>query len=709
MVVTPLLLADSVGKSYGSRKVLSAASLAVQPGNVTVMLGRNGAGKSTLLKIAAGWIAADHGIVRFRGESYTRPRLHHLAARGLYYLPTHPSLSPAFSVREHLHAVQRRFGIADPVPTIERLQIAPLLDRTPDTLSGGERRRAEVAVALLRRPLCLLADEPLHGIAPRDMEVIGEALRELARGGCGVVATGHEVPTLLALADQVVWVTAGTSYALGSPAEAARDARFRREYLGVAELEADPPRAPAPAPTTRKGAAAPPSRLRAEPRLMKIDAQTLRDLEIFDTAEAGQSVFDLLNHTRTSGGRSKLVQRFRNPLASAEEIGEVQAALRFILAQPQLFAGVIDEQQIREVDKYLGSNFAPIGSSNPVTAAAESRWYQLRHPDEFTAIRSGVERTLQFLRGLQTLSANVAAAQPPAPLAAISARIRELLARGEVERLRLDREVHDRSPGEILLQDRLLREELRVGVREIIEQLYELDALLSMATASRKHGLAFPELLASPGPQVEIEGVYHLFVERPRANDLRLDAGERLLFLTGPNMAGKTTYLKACALAVYLAHLGMGVPAERMRTTTFELLFSSITTTDNVRLGYSYFYSEVRRVREIAQLLREGRRSFVLFDEIFKGTNVKDALDASKAVLGGFARSSSSLFLVSSHLAELVEELRPLGSVALRYFDAELIEGKPVYSYRLQTGASAQRLGLLLLEQDGVIELREGL
>ncbi|HEV2131968.1 MAG TPA: ATP-binding cassette domain-containing protein, partial [Longimicrobiaceae bacterium] len=608
MAVTPLLLADSVGKSYGSRKVLSAASLAVQPGSVTVMLGRNGAGKSTLLKIAAGWIAADHGIVRFRGETYTRPRLHHLAAQGLYYLPTHPSLSPAFSVREHLHAVQRRFGTPDPAPVIERLQIAPLLDRTPDTLSGGERRRTEVAVALLRRPLCLLADEPLHGIAPRDMEVIGEALRELARGGCGVVATGHEVPSLLALADQVVWVTAGTSYALGSPAEAARDARFRREYLGVAEIEADTPRAPAPA--TDNGAAAPPPRPPVEPRLMKIDAQTLRDLEIFETADAGRSVFDLLNHTRTSGGRSKLVQRFRNPLAGAEEIAEVQAALRFILAQPQLFAA-IDEQQIREVGKYLGSNFAPITSSNPVTAAAESRWYQLRHPDEFTAIRAGVERTLEFLRGLQSLRANVAAAQPPAPLAAITGRIGELMARGEVERLHLNRTVHDRSPGDILLQDRLLREELRVPVREAIEQVYELDALLSMATATRKHGLVFPELLASPAPQVEIDSVYHLFVERARPNDLRLDAEERLLFLTGPNMAGKTTYLKACALAVYLAHLGMGVPAARMRTSAFELLFSSITTTDNVRLGYSYFYSEVRRVREIAQLLREGRRSFV--------------------------------------------------------------------------------------------------
>lgn len=726
MAVTPLLLADSVGKSFGERKVLSAASLAVYPGIITVLLGRNGAGKSTLLKIAAGWIAADHGIVRFRGETHVRPRLHRLAAQGLFYLPTHSFLSAAFSVREHLRAVQRSFGAADPAEVVERLQIGELLGRAPDALSGGERRRAEVAMALLRRPLCLLADEPLRGINPRDMEVIGAALRELARGGCGVVVTGHEVPTLLPLADQVVWVTAGTTYALGSPEEAERDPRFRREYLGLGELAPHSP--PTPAQATGNGAAAPAAtvpvviaptgdapaappapRPRSESRHMRVDAQTLRDLEIFEAPDAGQSIFELLNHTRTGGGRSRLMHRFRNPLGAAEEIAAVQEALRFILARPQLFAAVLDEPLIREVDRYLGSNFAPLGSSNAVAAAAESRWYRLRHPREFEAISAGVVRTLGFLRGLQTLSASVAAAQPPAPLAAITGRIAELLARPEVERLRLERDLHGRSPGEILAQDRLLREELRVALREGIEQLYELDALVSMATATQRLGLALPEVVAVPVPQVELQGVYHLLVERPRRNDLRLGAHERLIFLTGPNMAGKTTYLRACALAIYMAHLGIGVPAERMRTSTFEVLFSSISTADNVRLGYSFFYSEVRRVREIAELLRAGRRAFVLFDEIFKGTNVKDAFEASRAVIRGFARSPGGVFLVSSHLAELAEELRPLASVALRYFDAELIEGRPVYSYRLREGASAQRLGLLLLEQDGVLELLEGL
>jgi ABC-type multidrug transport system ATPase subunit len=235
--LTPVLLADSVSKAFGETRVLSAATLAAHAGAVTVVLGRNGAGKSTLLKIAAGWLAADHGIVRFRAETYLRPRLHRLAARGLFYLPARGILSPAFTLRAHLEAVERRFPDEARQVIVDRLEIGSLLDRAPASFSGGERRRAELAVALLRRPLCLLADEPLLGIAPKDIEVIGSVLRDLAADGCAVVATGHELPALLPLADEVLWVTSGTTYRLGSPAQAERDWHFRREYRGAAETD----------------------------------------------------------------------------------------------------------------------------------------------------------------------------------------------------------------------------------------------------------------------------------------------------------------------------------------------------------------------------------------------------------------------------------------------------------------------------------------
>jgi ABC-type lipopolysaccharide export system ATPase subunit len=112
------------------------------------------------------------------------------------------------------------------------MRVRELLGRRPSALSGGERRRADLAAVLVRRPRCLVADEPYRGIAPLDAELLTSAFRGLAAGGCAVVLTGHDAPTLLAAADHVTWCVSGTTYELGTPAAATAQDRFRREYLG---------------------------------------------------------------------------------------------------------------------------------------------------------------------------------------------------------------------------------------------------------------------------------------------------------------------------------------------------------------------------------------------------------------------------------------------------------------------------------------------
>jgi len=110
-----------------------------------------------------------------------------------------------------------------------------LLESSGASLSTGERRRAEVVMALLRDPVCLLADEPLQGIAPRDADLMSAAFRDLAARGCAVIITGHEVPSLLDLADRIVWMSAGTTHDLGTATAALDNHSFRREYLEQAE------------------------------------------------------------------------------------------------------------------------------------------------------------------------------------------------------------------------------------------------------------------------------------------------------------------------------------------------------------------------------------------------------------------------------------------------------------------------------------------
>ena len=232
--MNPLLVADCVTKSFRGKRILSAGSLRAVPGQLRVLLGRNGAGKSTLLKIAAGWIQPDSGAVHYDGVAFLTARLPTLARSGVFYLPDQDLFSSAFTVRAQLEMLRQQFGGGDIETAAETAGIRARLDQYPHDLSGGERRRAEIAAILVRRPRCLLADEPLRGIAPKDAEDMMRVFTSLAAEGTAVVVTGHEVPTLLASANHVTWCTAGTTYELGPPSAAIQQETFRREYLGNA-------------------------------------------------------------------------------------------------------------------------------------------------------------------------------------------------------------------------------------------------------------------------------------------------------------------------------------------------------------------------------------------------------------------------------------------------------------------------------------------
>ena len=227
-----LLVADGVGKRFGGRRVLTAATLRAEPGQLRVLFGRNGTGKSTLLRIAAGWLQPDSGVVHFAGRAYLRATLAELARHGLFYLPDHDLLSPAFTVRRQLELLRGRFDGGDVDEALALTGVEHVAGHRPPRLSGGELRRAEFAAALVRRPRCLLADEPFRGVAPRDAELLATVLRRMSGDGCAVVATGHEVPTLFAAADHVTWCTSGMTYELGAPEAARAHDAFRREYLG---------------------------------------------------------------------------------------------------------------------------------------------------------------------------------------------------------------------------------------------------------------------------------------------------------------------------------------------------------------------------------------------------------------------------------------------------------------------------------------------
>lgn len=228
-----MLRAEGIGKSFGTLEVLKSASIWGEAGKVTTLLGRNGSGKTTLMKIAVGAIRADYGVISVFGDVRERQSLARLARAGLMYVPQEQLVSPGYRVRDHIEALCMIFGSDTVDDAITEMRIDDLLDLHVATLSGGERMRVSLALALARAPKVLVADEPLVGLSPRDQEALGASLRTLANRGTAVITCGHDARILLTVSDFIIWCVAGTTHHLGSPREALDHSQFRREYLGA--------------------------------------------------------------------------------------------------------------------------------------------------------------------------------------------------------------------------------------------------------------------------------------------------------------------------------------------------------------------------------------------------------------------------------------------------------------------------------------------
>ena len=232
------LAAAHLRKRYKARTVVHDVSLDVASGEVVGLLGPNGAGKTTCFYMIVGLVAADGGEISLDGEDLSRLPIHRRARRGLSYLPQEASIFRKMSVAQNVRAILELQDL-DPDTLsnrldalLEDLTISHLADAPAVSLSGGERRRVEIARALATRPNYMLLDEPFAGIDPIAVGDIQDLVRHLTNRGIGVLITDHNVRETLGLTDRAYIVYAGEILTEGSPDEIVNDPDVRRLYLG---------------------------------------------------------------------------------------------------------------------------------------------------------------------------------------------------------------------------------------------------------------------------------------------------------------------------------------------------------------------------------------------------------------------------------------------------------------------------------------------
>lgn len=234
-----ILSAQDISKSYKLRKVVKSLSLEIKSGEIVGLLGPNGAGKTTAFYMIVGLIAADAGTILLDGQDLTDLPMHRRAKLGLGYLPQEASIFRKLSVEENILAILEHRGDLNRAAReeeletlIEELHVGHVRTSIGISLSGGERRRVEIARALAANPLFVLLDEPFAGVDPISVLDIQRVIKHLCQRGIGVLITDHNVHETLGICDRAYILSDGSLIASGAPAEVVENQHVREVYLG---------------------------------------------------------------------------------------------------------------------------------------------------------------------------------------------------------------------------------------------------------------------------------------------------------------------------------------------------------------------------------------------------------------------------------------------------------------------------------------------
>ena len=437
---------------------------------------------------------------------------------------------------------------------------------------------------------------------------------------------------------------------------------------------------------------------------MELDKTTYYDLSIFNRDEE-YSLFHKLDFTTTAGGRDYLRHLFSAPLKDINAIEDRQQALQYILQQEDYWPVEITNGTIVVMENYLEAQIAPISNPEGLPMMLNAVVIKTIYAPDYGFIKFSFAELLHLLKGFRSLETNFNTDKTPKVLKSLLDRAHHLLYHKEFNDI-----IHADAQGpvsfvNILRYDHYIRKKHRKTISELLDIYRKLDAFYAMAKAVRHFNLKFPVFEDKDKPFVELDKLYHLVLPKPVAYDITLKPQSHFLFLTGANMAGKTTFIKAVGVAVFLAHIGMGVPAREMKLSFFNGIFSNIQVQDNIFKGESYFYSEVQRIKSTIQKINDNKKYLVLIDEMFKGTNVEDAKNCSLAVINGLLQSTSSLFILSTHLYEIADELQQAENIRFKYFESEVIDDNLYFTYQLKDGIAKEKIGYLILKREKVLDL----
>jgi len=438
-----------------------------------------------------------------------------------------------------------------------------------------------------------------------------------------------------------------------------------------------------------------------------VDKQTLDDLNLLGRYKPN-SIFNVFNHTRTRGGGQLLEMMFAHPLSEPDAINKRSSIFQYFQTKQLVFP--INDELFELVDHYL-SNAA---HANPVVAAMNTCRRKLMNyigsDKEFEVIYQGLIATIEFMNIVYEFNSNL---KKDGQSSAYHETVAEMDKIFQDKRLAfvLKEKGTTRLPlWKVARYDYKLRYACREEIKRMMQIVYEYDVYITVTDVARKRHFSYAKAHLMTGDRncIDIVNVSHPQLVGGIANSVRIDHEHNVLFLTGANMAGKSTFMKSFSIAVYLAHMGFPVAAEKMDFTVQDGMYTSINVPDNLNMGYSHFYAEVLRVKHVAEEVAAGKNLVIIFDELFKGTNVKDAHDATVAVTEAFSENRNCSFIISTHIIEAGHDLKKYDNFRFVFLPTIMEGNIPRYTYRLQEGITNDRHGMMIINNEHIVDIIKG-
>lgn len=433
------------------------------------------------------------------------------------------------------------------------------------------------------------------------------------------------------------------------------------------------------------------------------DTTTFKDLSIFPSS-GNNGIVGLMDYTTSAAGKDELYKHIRNAPDNYEDLIQLQAAVKFWANHPERWPGIITNGTLVMLEKFFESADGVTSPPSRVFTGLTEVFQRFFNKGGYFFTQFSVSHISDFLKGCRELADILDEGNIPERLATELKAMADELDHPLTEQLiAIKKNTPYREQARLSYH---ARREMKNRIERLMKHYARLDCWQAMAKATVKNGWTFPELLPPSTLCFEAKGLVHPLLSKPVPYDISFDAQQNFLLLTGANMSGKTTFMRSIGIAALLAHVGMGVPAQGLRTSFFKGVITNMHVEDDLLKGESYFFAEVKRMKLTAEKLVKHEPHLVLMDELFKGTNVHDAYECTRAVVEGLLNRPEHLKILSTHLYEVANHFNDRKDILFSYFVTHIGEDDSFdFKYELKGGVSQDRIGYRILQKEGVLEL----